>query len=469
MSIDRLAGSPQFAKVIRDQVAYLSQKGWFHSIELPGGNVIHGLQTIEALRERLSSFPIPEDLAGKRVLDVGAWTGWCSFEMERRGAEVVAADCVELEEFQMAHRLLESKVQLRILDVEELTPETAGYFDYVLFLGVLYHLRNPLLGLEKICAITKEAAFVESYVTDGTVPTDDSSPAPNTLEFYETDELGGQIDNWCGPNTKCLLALCRAAGFARARLEKVLHGRARVSCWRHWEPPDPNPSQPAPWIHAAVNNRTNDVYFHRGKDEYVCLYFKSGEHGLTRERIRVEVDGYGAPTLVLADLGRDGWQANFRVPPGLAEGPHQVRVRTVDSPFSAPYEIVMWRQHEPAFEAARRRHLECPPEKASQPAPVVTHLENSATETKVFQGYRNEYLIAWFTTPEPNLKRDNVILEIDGTEEPVVFLCDLGGGAWQTNSRIPRGLSPCAHRVRVRTIRSPFSNEMEFSVEPSGA
>ena len=202
------------------------------------------------------------------MLDVGAWTGWCSFEMERRGADVVAMDCVELEEFRMAQRLLGSKVELRVLDVDELSPESVGLFDYVLFFGVFYHLRHPLLGLEKICSITTEAAFVESYVTDGEAPSDDASPVPNLLEFYETTELGGQVDNWCGPNTKCLLAMCRSAGFARARLEGVVAGRARVTCWRHWEPPPTRtrrslrpgftpPSTTAPTTSASITARTS--------------------------------------------------------------------------------------------------------------------------------------------------------------------------------------------------------------------
>lgn len=466
MPMERLAGNARFSQLIREQVAYLSQKGWFHSIELPDGNVITGFHTVEELKERMDSFPIPEDLRGKRVLDIGAWTGWCSFEMERRGAEVVAVDCIDLEEFREAHRMIGSKVDYRILDVDELSPETVGIFDYVLFFGVFYHLRNPLLGMEKICAITRQAAFVESYVTDGAAPTDDSSPGPCLMEFYETNELGGQIDNWCGPTTKCLLAVCRSGGFPRVQLEQVIHGRARVTCYRHWEPAPPEPTRPAPWIHAAVNNRTNDVAFHRGKDEYICLYFKSGEQGLTRDRVRVEVDGYGAPALVVADLGRNGWQANLRVPPGLEAGPHEVRVRTIDSPFSAPYQIVMREKYEPVSQPAGRAQAALPPEQATGPAPAVTHLENSVTEANVFRGYRNEYLICWFTTPETALTREEVILEIDRLNEPVLFLCNLGGGAWQTNSKIPARLTPGPHRVRVRTVRSPFSNEAEFLLEP---
>jgi tRNA (mo5U34)-methyltransferase len=459
----RLAGDPNFERLIQEQVRRLSRQGWFHSIELPDGSLIRGIQSIESLRERIQAFPIPRDLRGKRVLDVGAWTGWCSFEMERRGAEVVAVDCVELEEFRTAQRLLGSRVELKVLDVDDLSPETVGRFDYVLFLGVLYHLRHPLLGLEKICSVTTEAAFVESYVTDGAAPADDSSPAPNLLEFYETNELGGQVDNWWGPNLRCLLAMCRSAGFARVRLEGVSGGRARVTCFRRWEPPDPAPAQPAPWIHAAVNNRTNDICFHHGKDEYVCLYFKSPERDLKLDQVRAEVDGYGVPPLVLADLGRGGWQVNFRIPPWLEAGSHEVRLRTVNSPYSEPFRIEKRMAYEPV--PRPRRRGEAPPERAAAEAPVLTHIENSVTETRLFHGYRNEHLICWFTTPETGLTRDGVILEIDGAEEPVLMLTDLRGGAWQTNSRLPADLEPGPHRVRLRTLRSGWSNTGQFVLE----
>jgi tRNA (mo5U34)-methyltransferase len=92
MPAERAAGDPTFHELVQRQVALLSTKGWYHSIELPGGNVIQGMIGVDALRQRLAAFPIPADLTGRRVLDVGAWTGWCSFEMERRGAQVVAVD-----------------------------------------------------------------------------------------------------------------------------------------------------------------------------------------------------------------------------------------------------------------------------------------------------------------------------------------------------------------------------------------
>ena len=50
---ERLAGDPRFQKIIQDQVAYLSGKGWFHSIDLPEGSLVKGFHSIEELRERL--------------------------------------------------------------------------------------------------------------------------------------------------------------------------------------------------------------------------------------------------------------------------------------------------------------------------------------------------------------------------------------------------------------------------------
>ena len=224
------AGNPEHIARIQSQVDALLRKGCYHTLELNDGSVIPGLIPVAALRHRIGSYPIPADLSGKRVLDMGAASGWNAFEMERRGAAVVAVDCVEYEELPMARDAMGSAVDYRLLDIEEITPSSVGMFDYVIFFGVLYHLRHPLLGLEKICAITRDTAFVESFVSEGDAC---------TMEFYETTELGGQIDNWFGPTANCLAALCRSAGFARVKLEYVNDRRAGFTCHRTWEPADP--------------------------------------------------------------------------------------------------------------------------------------------------------------------------------------------------------------------------------------
>ena len=58
----------------------LREIGWYHSFELPDGTLINGYMSLEWERERWSRFPIPADLTGERVLDIGAWDGWFSFE-----------------------------------------------------------------------------------------------------------------------------------------------------------------------------------------------------------------------------------------------------------------------------------------------------------------------------------------------------------------------------------------------------
>jgi len=145
----------------------LLAKGWYHSFEFPDGSVIDGYMPLAVQRERYARYPIPDNLSGKRVLDIGAWDGWFSFETERHGAQTIAIDCVQLPTFLQVHRKLASKVDYRVLDFYELPYANLGTFEVVLFLGILYHLRHPLLALEMVCALTKEVAIVESFLIDG--------------------------------------------------------------------------------------------------------------------------------------------------------------------------------------------------------------------------------------------------------------------------------------------------------------
>ena len=109
----------------------LAEKGWYHSFELPDGTSIEGYNKIGWLRTRYNRFPIPSDLTGRRVLDIGAWDGWFSFEAERHGAVVTSIDCIEVPNFLEIRRRLESKVDYRILDFYELPEARLGVFDHV--------------------------------------------------------------------------------------------------------------------------------------------------------------------------------------------------------------------------------------------------------------------------------------------------------------------------------------------------
>jgi tRNA (mo5U34)-methyltransferase len=182
---------------------------WFHQIELPDGSVTPGR---DRSAEKLAALHLP-NLRGKSVLDVGAWDGYFSFEAERRGASrVLATDAYVWQRpggkdgFEFARGALGSTVEDMEIEVLDISPETVGRFDVVLFLGVLYHMRHPLLALERMASVTKELLVVETLV-DMTFL---RSPA---AAFYPW-ELHGDETNWWGPNRAAVLGMLLSVGFA---------------------------------------------------------------------------------------------------------------------------------------------------------------------------------------------------------------------------------------------------------------
>jgi tRNA (mo5U34)-methyltransferase len=306
-----------------------SERGWWHSFELPDGARILGVCGLDDLKNRISQFPIPQDLRGKRVLDIGAWDGWFSFEMERRGGEVLAIDNWDNPRFHEMRSILGSRVEYRQFDMYDLTPERVGRFDIVLFMGVLYHLKHPLLALERVCALTRELAAVDSFVLR-----EDHRPGAQVdkrplMEFYENDEFGGQTDNWIGPSIPCLLAMCRTAGFARVELRSVVEKSACVACYRHWD--SPSKAEDGPELIRAAHDRNHGINFNSQHDEYVSVWFRWHGKPLGRDDVQPEVEGYGVRPIHVAQFAGDQWQANFKLPPGLAPGWRQVRIRVLGS------------------------------------------------------------------------------------------------------------------------------------------
>jgi tRNA (mo5U34)-methyltransferase len=318
----------------------LEEKGWYHSFELPDGTLIDGVISLDTLKERYSRFPIPADLHGKRVLDIGAWDGWFAFEAEKRGAAVTAIDCVDVPNFHRVHRTLSSKVDYRVVDLYDALEAGLGAFDYIFFLGVLYHVRHPLLALEIVCRLTTGVAMVDSFVTDGDTWREHADEIP-AMEFYETTELGELLDNWFGPSVSCLLGMCRSAGFPRVELLSVTDSHALVACFRRWEPPPATSSKPAPELLAAQNSRGLGVNFQGKRDEYICCWFNSDASAIRREDLRLEVGGFGSPALFVRREEGRRWQANFLAPPGLAPGWNPVRLRLADTGFGDSLRIAV--------------------------------------------------------------------------------------------------------------------------------
>ena len=235
---------------------------WFHSIDLGNGVVTNGMKSQKQLAREVESFKLP-DLRGKSVLDIGAYDGFFSFEAERRGARrVVSLDhfmwSIDLPEhirywreckekgivpqhyeemphwrpdelpgkrgYDTAHKALSSKAEPVVADYMLVTPEEIGTFDVVFYFGVLYHMQNPFAALQKVAELTHGVAVIE---TEGIyIPGYENTAL---TEFFETNELNGDVSNWCAHNKKGLEAMCRAAGFSTVQ---TMVGPPRLSFTR---------------------------------------------------------------------------------------------------------------------------------------------------------------------------------------------------------------------------------------------
>jgi tRNA (mo5U34)-methyltransferase len=153
--------------------------GWYHTLELLPGYTTRGMFD---LREQVDSYGLPERMDGMRALDVGTWDGFWAFEMERRGAEVVALDLDDERDldwpprrrpeafpeeprgsgFRLAREVFGSKVERVSMSIYHATPEELGQFDLIFCGSVLIHLRDQLLALERMAALTKPGGLLIS-------------------------------------------------------------------------------------------------------------------------------------------------------------------------------------------------------------------------------------------------------------------------------------------------------------------
>jgi tRNA (mo5U34)-methyltransferase len=178
-------------------------RAWYHRIELRPGIITPGINDSATVLARLQW---PEDWSGLRVLDVGTRDGFFAFEAERRGAsEVVAVDYVPATQsgFSLAAEVLGSRARFVHANLYDLDPATLGTFDVVLFLGLLYHLPDPLGALRLLRRLTTSTLYLESVVKDFG-PGTESIPL---MEYFPADTFGGDPTNFWGPNARCIEAL----------------------------------------------------------------------------------------------------------------------------------------------------------------------------------------------------------------------------------------------------------------------
>ena len=141
------------------------ERYWFHRIELAPGLVTPGWS--DPVTDKLPYFGLPHDMRGMRVLDIGCSEGFFSFEAERRGAdEVVAIDSMpdSVRRFNICRDALGAKTDAYLCNVYDLSVRAYGTFDLVLFFGVLYHLRHPILALEKILAVCTGTMLLQTAI-----------------------------------------------------------------------------------------------------------------------------------------------------------------------------------------------------------------------------------------------------------------------------------------------------------------
>ncbi len=312
----------------------LNMTGWWHSIDLGGGHVTPGAHQIEELRDNYARFMLPDDLTGKTVLDIGCWDGFYTFEAERHGARVTAVDCWRPEKFFVARQALNSSAEFHELSVYEVTKEKLGAFDIVLFLGVLYHLKHPLLALEQVCEVTRDVAVIETHQIDNLFDT-----RHPVMEFYELDELGGQYDNWWGPNTECLVQMARAAGFVRVEVMRRQASRVVIKAYRRWDD-KPIEARPSLKVVDVLNAVTLDHRLpRRGRHAVLALSVAGLPADATRDTVRVLIGDFGArPVYVGAWGGEGNMQINVPVPPGLDVGKTTAQVWNKDQ-LSNEFEI----------------------------------------------------------------------------------------------------------------------------------
>jgi len=194
---------------------------WFHSMPMPDGSISSGKRPIEVLRREADCI-FKMGMEGRSMLDIGAWDGFFSFEAERRGSkDILSTDhfCWSgpgwgtKEGYDFTHKSWSSRARSQDVDVFSLDPKDQGSFDVVLFLGVLYHLKDPYGGLERAAAMTKDLLVVETV-------TDCNHTDIPVMRHYLGTELDKDPTNFFAPNTTCLESMLREMGFETIEVQR---------------------------------------------------------------------------------------------------------------------------------------------------------------------------------------------------------------------------------------------------------
>jgi tRNA (mo5U34)-methyltransferase len=208
---------------LRERIDELS---WYHTQEPAPGVITPGMFD---LRDQVHHYGLPDDLSGKRVLDVGTFEGFWAFELERRGAQVTALDIDRIQQldwpprmrppedgergegFRLIRDAIGSSVERVGLSIYDATPDAlGGTFDLVFCGSVLIHLRDPMLALERMVSLCDgRLILAEEYSRRF-----DRLPFKNLVEFR--GESASMV--WWRPSSRAWVAMVRCAGFEDPRI-----------------------------------------------------------------------------------------------------------------------------------------------------------------------------------------------------------------------------------------------------------
>jgi tRNA (mo5U34)-methyltransferase len=224
----------ELAEIDIDERAQLAERiralgDWFHNLDISGVQTApeHFLGDYPRVKWKQFQHAIPSDLKGKTVLDIGCNGGFYSIEMKRRGADrVVGIDFDDryLAQAKFAAEALGCEIEFRKLSVYDVH-KLGEQFDVVLFLGVLYHLRHPLLALDLIHQHVARDLFVFQSLQRGSemierIEDDYEFWAADVFErpgfpklYFIEKRYAGDPTNWWIPNRAATEAMLRSAGF----------------------------------------------------------------------------------------------------------------------------------------------------------------------------------------------------------------------------------------------------------------
>jgi tRNA (mo5U34)-methyltransferase len=227
MNLDKTYLGEETLEQIQENVQKLGK--WFHNIDLNGIQTApdHFLGDYPNVKFQNFANAIPADLSGKTVLDIGCNAGYYSIEMKRRGAvHVVGIDSDEryLAQARYASKVLGVDIDFRNMSVYDVG-SLGEKFDVVIFMGVLYHLRHPLLALDLLYENVVKDLFIFQSMQRGS---DQAETVENDYDFWQTDifqnfnfpqmyfiekRYANDPTNWWIPNRSCMEAMLRSSGF----------------------------------------------------------------------------------------------------------------------------------------------------------------------------------------------------------------------------------------------------------------